>query len=420
MRYTRLVRLAMSVFFLAALFAIRPPAPPAHGQAFPDAHDPPIPGWSGPVFKLRQDYPATLPAPESYPWKALDPATQPIEYVRSVLAYAYEGNLAVDWQVENNPVRGWYHAPWMHSHDAGREFVHGLTRERDSRAGELHANQATRFQNWAVSVYNPPGGHVIGQVWSDPNAPDPTKAAFADGAVAVKLLFTEATVAEVPYLRDSHEWQAHIHQALNSTTRTIRTLRLLQIDVAVRDTRLDGTTGWAFGTFVYDADAPGTTPWERMVPVGLQWGNDPGVTPAMVAAGTALQETAINPAVLPLNLKLGWAGRLNGPVDNPASSCLSCHSTAQVPQGAMIPPSTAGDQARLRWFRNIKAGEPFDPGRQSTDYSLQISVAIRFFNEAQAAPDASPGARAVPSGDPDSASFVIPREGEEDPADPTR
>src|SRR6185503_10413622 len=27
---------------------------------------------------------------------------------------------------------------------------------------------------------------------------------------------------------------------------------------------------------------------------------------------------------------LGWAGRMNGPIDHPMSSCMSCHQTAQV------------------------------------------------------------------------------------------
>ena len=31
------------------------------------------------------------------------------------------------------------------------------------------------------------------------------------------------------------------------------------------------------------------------------------------------------------------------------------------------------------WFRNIKSGTPFDAGRQSTDYSLQLSVGIANF-----------------------------------------
>ena len=50
------------------------------------------------------------------------------------------------------------------------------------------------------------------------------------------------------------------------------------------------TSGATFGTFIYNGNAPGATPYERMVPVGLMWGNDPGVTPTMVMAGTALQE----------------------------------------------------------------------------------------------------------------------------------
>jgi len=33
----------------------------------------------------------------------------------------------------------------------------------------------------------------------------------------------------------------------------------------------------------------------------------------------------------------------------------------------------------MRWFRNIKAGEPFDIGSQSLDFSLQLSVGIQNF-----------------------------------------
>jgi hypothetical protein len=55
---------------------------------------------------------------------------------------------------------------------------------------------------------------------------------------------------------------------------------------------------------------------------------------------------------------------------------LSCHSTAEVPAGTMVPPSGANPAP---WFRNIKSGTPFDAGRQSTDYSLQLSVGIANF-----------------------------------------
>lgn len=83
-----------------------------------------------------------------------------------------------------------------------------------------------------------------------------------------------------------------------------------------------------------------------MVPVGLMWGNDPGVTPAMVSGGTKLNESFINPDVVPLMTHFGWAGRLNVPVDNRLSSCLSCHSTAQSPQGSGLLPPTGSDDMK--------------------------------------------------------------------------
>jgi hypothetical protein len=77
---------------------------------------------------------------------------------------------------------------------------------------------------------------------------------------------------------------------------------------------------------------------------------------------------------------VGYQGRLNGPVDNPISSCMSCHGTGEIPSGVMVPPS---GQNPARWFQNIKSGQPFDPGRQSTDYSLQIEVGISNFERHQ-------------------------------------
>lgn len=72
----------------------------------------------------------------------------------------------------------------------------------------------------------------------------------------------------------------------------------------------------------------------------------------------------------------GWAERLNGPVDNPVSSCLSGHSTARWPIVSLTPPTNATDTQRLVWFRNIKAGEPFETGQASLDYSLQLAYGI--------------------------------------------
>ena len=177
---------------------------------FPDAHETPLPDWNGSVFKLSQDYPITSSPTENYPWLQIDFKTAPKEYMDAVLQYVYEGNIDVDWRIQDNPVRKWYHAPWMHWGSRGREFIHGLTRERSSRPRELSPTQTTRFQNWAVGFYNPPGGYQIGQVWKDTSNPNPTKAIFPEGTVTAKLLFTAATTDEVPYLENAFEWQANI------------------------------------------------------------------------------------------------------------------------------------------------------------------------------------------------------------------
>ena len=141
--------------------------------------------------------------------------------------------------------------------------------------------------------------------------------------------------------------------------------------------RAASTTGWVFGTFVYDGNAPGATPWDRLVPVGLMWGNDP----TRVGTTQTLQQTKVN-AQLQIPQHLGFEKRLNGPVDNPRSSCLSCHSTAQIqpdlsrPTRDAIPPANASAATLRLYFRNIKAGAPFDSNALALDYSLQLQNGI--------------------------------------------
>jgi len=387
---------------------------PSFGQAkatavpyqFPSSHDKKPANWSGPVFKLSQNYPKTMPVAEAYPWTQVDFKNDWKQYMQSVIDYCFEGNIhggdqQSDFLPGTNTKRQWYHAPWQHWGPGGREFIHGLTAERMSVPLELGPSQTSMFQNWAVGFYNAPGGYCIGRVWDDPKAPDPKAAHFADGTVSFKLLFTAANKAEVPYLDRSPEWQANITapcdpQHPGMTLRRPQTLRLLQVDVAVKDKR--SPTGWVFGTFVYNGKLNGD-PWRRLTPVGLMWGDDPGYTQQDAKSGKKLTECRINddPNMPPQHL--GWAGRLDGPVDNPGSSCLSCHQTSEFPgwiDSAMVPlpKLTEWDEAThqhkqvvvapdskefMRWFQNLKPGEPFDRGRAPLDDSLQLQVGIQNF-----------------------------------------
>jgi hypothetical protein len=227
----------------------------------------------------------------------------------------------------------------------------------------MHPSQTSFWANYAVGLYNPVGGYIAGKVWEDHDNPDAAAARFPNGTVAVKLLFTTASVTEVPF------------------------------DVAVRHTRANSTTGWVFGAFQYDGNAPGRTPWEKMKPVGLIWGNDPTLTQARYVQGRRpVQSKIINRVIGGAQQHLGHNERLNGPVDNPDSSCLSCHSTASDPnfQPAVPPTQINGqsitDAQRMRWFRNIRSGQSFDPGRTSLDCSLQLSEGIRRFRLANEPP----------------------------------
>ena len=368
------------------------------------------------VFELSQDYPETYET-EDYPWLKIDFRKEPDAYIKTVLAYALEGNLEVNFRGQENKIRKWYHAPWLHFGDKGREYINGLTRERAAPPLEIHDQQDEWLENWAVGMYNAPGGYTLGQVWKvDSNVPKTENADFPEGTVSFKLLFTGGTVDKVPFLENTLMWEANIYEnngkKLNEKnmpeTRVNKTVRLLQIDIAVKDNR-STDVGWVFGTFMYDASQKGSTVWDRMVPVGLSWGDDPTVTKDREKKGAyvnnELQQSYINEALIRKNdgdygnrayVKYhGVGGRLNGPVDNPVSSCISCHSQAGInKEGQPMRMGAFGSKNATTsidtfkvYFDNEKSGAYtrsfYEKEYTTTDYSLQISGAIRNYYIAQ-------------------------------------
>lgn len=386
-----------------------------------DPHWPPPATYPTPLFALSQDYPQAY-VEETFAWETIDFKVFPHEYLRAVLEYCLEGNDKADFRVQDNTVRKWYHAPWLHddsdTHGAGREYHHGLTRERRSRELELHRQQTDRAQNWAVGIYNDRGGVTLGKVWrtADGN-PDPRQATFPPNTVACKLLFTDASDDQVPYLQGSKAWTANIYPDTKyDKPRVDRTMRLLQVDVAVKEPRA-GITGWVFGTFIYDAFAPGLTVWDHLRPVGLSWGDDVGAKTEATRDGAFVNTTLSS---LRLNTDLveqaGWeygnrayvrhhglGGRLNGPVDNPVSSCISCHGRA----GNLFASPSTDDTGTPMEFAALSISKPssfpmdrfdffFGPiagdshaEKQGTvtfttvDYSLQLMAGIRNFYQAR-------------------------------------
>ena len=375
------------------------------GGRFPDFVDLVPADYVGDRFRLSQSFPSTPPTTGVEPWLKHDfkKPQGASSYLQSVLDYVAEGMAEVDWRAERNTKRSWYHVPWMTAGAHPREFLRGMTEERPVRGPELGLKRGVTIQNWAVGFYNAIGGYTIGQVWAA-EAPNLSKAQFPIGTVVAKILFSDVVADDfsdgVDLLAGAPAVDVNL-KVRGKIEKKIQRMRLMQIDVAVRDQRT-GTTGWVFGTFAYDKDANETDPWRRMKPVGLMWGNDP-----QLKEGAKPIETIVD-AQAPVYARnhLGMGGRMNGPVDNPVSSCLSCHSTAQYPNRSPMSWDSArlGNTCdtyseRMQWFRNLKPSEAFgeiesttctlmagtsgssQTGGTSLDYSLQLAVGVLTYND---------------------------------------
>jgi hypothetical protein len=96
-------------------------------------------------------------------------------------------------------------------------------------------------------------------VWKDPAHPNPRKAVFPSHTVSCKLLFTTTPLTEAPFLAGSLEWEADINRATGIGPRP--KVRLLEVDLAVKDPRANSTIGWVLGTYQYEQAASSSPDW---------------------------------------------------------------------------------------------------------------------------------------------------------------
>jgi hypothetical protein len=366
------------------------------GQALSDA---PTGAYSGPIFKLSDDYPRQpVDDKANQPWRAarfdamFDPATSQDkkaklveEYANLVFEYALAGNInqagQADFDVCKNPVRPWYHIPFQ-TYDAlsGREFVHGLTREAPVTFSIKSGTGTANTTMWAVGIYNATAAYTLGTVWQkDGTAKVPTaNIRFEEGAVIAKPLFNTATIDQLPVLANMPTWNANISdpsfckcvpksgsqctlveesQQCPRNFAKWNDVKLLQFDIAVRDSRAK-ETGWVYGTFVADGlrKSKVKDAWHRLSLLGLMWGNDtppPGQLaydyPPNPRKNGFKDEVIVWHVADELNSyggtgtmqRMGHLGsnhRLNGPADNANSSCMSCHGSASVPDSKLTTP----------------------------------------------------------------------------------
>jgi len=301
-----------------------------------------------PRFKIAGEYEndaARWVASKDRPWKGMDltKAEEREKFAVLLLDYFYEGmidqNREVDFNLiaQSNAKRAWCHMPWLNVGQSGREAVHGLTRERPLEPSPIYPD-APWGSNWGIGYFNGAGCNSMAAVWGDINNPlDPPvferskwnglkeEALFEDATVAAKVLFT---TADFPALKGTVAMKAHVTPEEGVNTRKLSTIRLVQIDIAVKDSSLKGTLPeldhWLMLTYYFDPTyrmastrtnrAVAHPGWYSMRPVGVQLSlESPEEGGSFIFAGSKTN---------------GNGGRLNGPADNPKSSCLGCHGTA--------------------------------------------------------------------------------------------
>jgi len=349
-------------------------------------------GYKGPWFNLAQAYPKTPPTESDAPWLKIDfkdGVKGANAYLYALRNYSFEGMIKVGFRPQLNKVRAWYNMPLMNYGPGAREPTHGLTEERPVTAPELGLKTGVTIRNFAIGFYNAPGGYTIGQVWKT-DSPAIDQSRFAPGGMTFKILFSNAVPAD--FLNPKNDPLTGAPEWTIETSSGPMKVRLMQMDVAAVDPR--APSGWVFGTFAYDKDAKDPSPWRRLRPVGITWGNDHGYTPSDQSAGKKLAETTISDEIPGYAAThLGWAGRTNGPVDNPISGCLSCHGTAQFPVEADLAPFSKAcitDEQKMYWFRTIDGTQPFgavseatclpeeiSPAATPLDFSLQMQVSVQ-------------------------------------------
>lgn len=368
-------------------------------------------GYAGPWFQPELIETATTAGPtDPRPWRSIDPRQEKerLAYALTLRNYAFASapvrsltpTLTADADyfdtfgrvpAANLRTQKWYPAPRMiyglPSRPGTREAAHGMTLERRVNLKELAENKAV-FVNYAVAYYDARGAHTYQRVWSTStpgsDVADRSQMAIAADGFVYKLLFSAAPSGIFPV--DPMAGSVSVDVLPNGGGTPVP-VRLLQMDIAVKDDRA-GATGWYFATYAFDPTVSASSPWRKMSPVGLTWGNDP--------KGPPIVESWINPAA-PAYAKahLGVDGRLNGPVDNQVSACMSCHGTAQAPSLANMLPPVAGAPCfpqRADWFRNLAGNQPigrFDDRNgkvcetalngttlTAADYSLQLASTV--------------------------------------------
>jgi hypothetical protein len=392
---------------------------------------PPKSQYNGPLFKLSHDWPAEAAGPvNDAPWrramgnKQISPKNANA-YVLALKQYvsADARKLFLDPNFDAAAAK-WYNEPWLGSL---REAIHGTY-----PAGQFGPSifpgtgLKTTFDTHVLTYYLDRAAYPLTKVWSRSALKPAIGTAnfqFPEGSVVVKAAVFVSDDPKIqtnwwPVTNGAAKWPLYLSIPSSASPQNppqVINGYVMQFDIIVKDTAAAPKTGWVFATLVYDVNAPGKDAWDKMVPLGAMWGNDPNVN-SSAPNPPPLTENWINPKAPKYSTQtLGWGGRLSGPNDGatndiqvgnqviknaPNSSCMSCHGPAEWqpkehqmisfllpsypnatppppfkacgPNGEYICSPAPGSTDWMRWFQSRPGTEPQDPntGSAACDYDM--------------------------------------------------
>ena len=409
--------------------------------------------WSGSFRVPNYAYPKQK-APKSWssPVGRLSTANAPqyMSALKQHLSPTLKGmiNTPLAWQPKKN---AWFSMIWSGQGASGSSGVDpnsGLESLLSSATGQIMPadtfdapyRPTVDVQNHAVTYYNSRAATTLAKLWKDVYQPNLRDVSFPEGSIIVKAEAATPTEAEWPVLKNGAKWyvyrpsvaaqQCSMKPGADCSKTPMKPevleLTAIQMSIAVKDKEASPQTGWVFLAFTYQAESKGETAWDRFVPLGAQWGNDPQLANSPTGRGEggkqSLTETWNNPdAPAFTKSTLGWGDRLAGPMDVAtrhnvvtvsgvryqgnthlrASSCISCHGAAEFPMTSNLYPSpnitfpTDGEQFLMfdpgspewsQWFQNRKGDQVMSRDKSNSivavDYDWVIVFALMSYNAA--------------------------------------
>lgn len=327
--------------------------------------------YSKELFKFNYNYPSEYKEPLNRPWFKVTnnkPLTKKnaYDYIMALKQYvtpSMKTFVINQNQWNKSSQKGWYSMLWAGENVPltsweGREAIYGTYTGQIQEASVYKDFGLTvPVRNYAAIYYDEVAAHTLYKIFKECNKKtkecipniNNNEAQFEEGSVIIKAASASATPEQWPVLKDAAIWKIYrkpfdINGTIKSKEPKVINTRVTIFDIIVKDSIAAPKTGWVFTTLVYDKDAKGETAWEKMVPLGAIWGNDPNINSARYPS-KKLNQTYINPnAPKFAKVTLGYGKRLSGPFDIAvkydvkvddkivkklrSSSCLSCHGTS--------------------------------------------------------------------------------------------